>query len=177
GEQGDLEMSPGDAIQVGLKRHRGDALMEPGVTVQVHRYVTGEQRVGVSPLRSGGGRSAAGDGEGGRCGLQGLPTSERPSLSHLSGEPSRPLARRFSQARAPHETFPPGADYSARTARRTSFGSKRTWAFLLIENQRTTPSRSSTTVAGHGTSCIWPRARGRRTERGIPLTGGGLVGP
>ena len=42
---------------------------------------------------------------------------------------------------------------SARTARRTSSGSGRTWKFRLTENQRTTPSLSSTTVAGRGTSC------------------------
>src|SRR5438445_526266 len=40
-----------------------------------------------------------------------------------------------------------------RPARRTSSGSGRTWKFRLTENQRTTPSRSSTTVAGRGTSC------------------------
>src|SRR5262245_17460986 len=46
--------------------------------------------------------------------------------------------------------------HNPRTTRSTSWGSGRTWRFRLTENQRTTPSRSSTTVAGRGTS--WPSA-------------------
>src|SRR5215813_8779782 len=50
--------------------------------------------------------------------------------------------------------------HNARTAPRTSFGSGRSWKFVLIHSQRTTPSRSSTTVVGVGTSspCAPPRA-------------------
>src|SRR5262249_711665 len=47
--------------------------------------------------------------------------------------------------------------HSACTAARTASGSGRTWKLLLIHSQRTTPSRSSTTVVGIGTSSPdWP---------------------
>src|SRR5437667_37803 len=142
--------------------------LRPARSESLEARVAGEElRVVVDVLRRAHGRPPSSRARQSRHERRGGPNLRCPGpacISRASGGTGGQrivTAARLPCAPVPRVawTRPPAGGYSpcwpsaARTGRRTSAGAGCSWKYPPTESHRTTPSRSSTMVAGRGTSC------------------------